>query len=168
MSRRPSWRTVSSTRRRSSSVWRTLVGTAIARRPVFANSARASSRASGLRAAIATSAPCSARPSAMERPMPRLPPVTMATLPAREKSATGMSPTKLAALHPGFEILGEARVGVGDPPELRPDVGDEHLLEARADALAEQADRAQGRDHEAAHGAAPAAALLDRLDHLLA
>src|SRR5262245_35103079 len=68
----------------------------MARRPVFESSARASSSASGLRAAIATSAPCSASPSAMERPMPRLPPVTMATLPASEKSAMGMR-ARLAA-----------------------------------------------------------------------
>src|SRR5262245_33773029 len=115
MSRRPSWRTVSSTSRRSSSAWRTLVGTAIERRPVFRSSVRASSSASGLRAAIATSAPCSASPIAMERPMPRLPPVTMATLPAREKSAMGMR-ARLAALEPGFE-----QPGVAAGPMQRPD-----------------------------------------------
>src|SRR5467141_2052930 len=90
MSTRPSCDTVWSTSARSSSTRRTLVGTAIARRPVALTAEVASASASGLRAAIATSAPCSASAMAIERPMPRLPPVTIATLPVSEKSAIGI------------------------------------------------------------------------------
>src|SRR5262245_9201105 len=107
-STRPSsWR-VASTRFRSSSLRRTLVGTASARRPSARTASAVSARASGLRAAIATSAPASARPSATDRPIPRLPPVTMATLPASEKSAIGMRRSSVPD-GPGGAMVAAAR-----------------------------------------------------------
>ena len=66
----------------------TSVGTATARPPADWISFAARSRASGLRAARATDAPAAANAVAMARPMPRLPPVTMATWPSSEKSGT--------------------------------------------------------------------------------
>ena len=50
-----------------------------------ANSATAASFLAALRPATTTTAPHSARPRAMPRPMPPLPPVTTATLPVRSK-----------------------------------------------------------------------------------
>src|SRR3984957_15047804 len=56
---------------------------AIAGTPVFSSIASVSRLRSSLRARIATDAPASARPSAIPRPMPPLPPVTTATLPLK-------------------------------------------------------------------------------------
>src|SRR5580700_68976 len=56
---------------------------AIAGTPVFSSCASVSRLRSSLRARIATDAPASARPSAIPRPMPPLPPVTTATLPLK-------------------------------------------------------------------------------------
>ena len=57
--------------------------TARARPPASSSSAAAAAFFSSLRAAMATVAPAAARPRANPRPMPLLPPVTMATLPLR-------------------------------------------------------------------------------------
>ena len=59
------------------------VGTASASPPASAISATARSQASALRLATTNLAPWAAKPWAMDRPMPRLPPVTMATRPER-------------------------------------------------------------------------------------
>ena len=53
--------------------------------PMSLSSAAVSSQASALRAVMYTSAPADTKPSAIMRPMPRLPPVTTAVLPATEK-----------------------------------------------------------------------------------
>ena len=58
-------------------------GTASASLPASAISATARSQASALRLATTTLAPWAAKPWAMDSPMPRLPPVTMATRPDR-------------------------------------------------------------------------------------
>src|SRR2546427_1453862 len=112
MSTRPSCASVWSTSPRSSSIRRTLVGTAIARRPVANTAAVASASASGLRAAIATSAPCSASAIAIERPMPRLPPVTIATLPAREKSAIAIGDLRVRSARKSRRHFAELDLGL--------------------------------------------------------
>jgi hypothetical protein len=58
------------------------VGSAWAVTPRAAISARVASSASAPRAQMDTAAPCAAKPSAMDRPMPLLPPATSTRLPA--------------------------------------------------------------------------------------
>src|SRR5665213_3147293 len=71
----------------------TSVVTAMALTPCWRNSAMAASDFASLRAATAISAPAAASPRAMPRPMPPLPPVTIATLPLRSNSfVIGVSP----------------------------------------------------------------------------
>ncbi len=78
-----------------------LAGTAMAAPGCLALMAAAtSSQGPGLREEIVTLAPCSAMRSAMALPMPRVEPVTMATLPVRSKSSMAQSlkhPFDLAA-----------------------------------------------------------------------
>src|SRR5262245_7999888 len=63
----------------------TSVATAIAFTPRFRKSSTAAADFASLRPTTAMSAPASASPRAMPRPMPPLPPVTIATLPVRSK-----------------------------------------------------------------------------------
>src|SRR5689334_3352398 len=64
----------------------TSVATAIALTPRLYRSSTALADFASLRPTTAISAPASASPRAMPRPMPPLPPVTIATLPLRSKS----------------------------------------------------------------------------------
>src|SRR5262245_61548581 len=76
--------------------------TAIADAPFCRIAAATSSQAARLRAEIATLAPASANASAIARPMPRLEPVTIATLPVRSKSFT-TDRSQQENRHPGEE-----------------------------------------------------------------
>src|SRR3954447_22605572 len=60
-------------------------GTPSAGRPRALSASAVSAHASGFRDATTTVAPARARPSAMARPIPLVPTVTMATRPSREK-----------------------------------------------------------------------------------
>jgi len=62
-------------------------GTARACPPAVSISLTAAAQASALRLATTTLAPARAKPLAMARPMPRLPPVTMATRPVRSNES---------------------------------------------------------------------------------
>src|SRR5882672_7481494 len=86
MSIRPSSRTVRSTMVATADLSVTSAGTDIALTPRCLRSATAAFDFASLRPTIAMSAPASASPHAMPRPMPPLPPVTIATLPLRSKS----------------------------------------------------------------------------------
>ena len=92
ISSRPRSFTVRSTSSFTASSCRT--STAMARdwRPSFLISAATGSRFSSLRLAMTTSAPARANSSAMERPMPTPPPVTMATLFSIENGDAVMTP----------------------------------------------------------------------------
>src|SRR5215469_5328813 len=74
--------------------------TAIASPPAARIAPATSSQGARLRAEIVTLAPASARHSAIARPMPRLAPVTIATLPARSKSRIA-APSQQEIGHPG-------------------------------------------------------------------
>ena len=92
----PSSEIVRSTRACSWSLWPMWhgMGSAAPGRSRLMSSA-AASHASGVRLDTTTRAPCSARRRAMARPMPRVDPVTTATLPVRSKSpppARGSAP----------------------------------------------------------------------------
>src|SRR5208282_2315019 len=79
----PSLRSTCSIAGRSSSRRVTSSGIAIAGTPALASSSTTARFFSSLRARIATAAPASARPSAIPRPIPPLPPVTTATSPLK-------------------------------------------------------------------------------------
>ena len=78
----PSSRTVSATQRSMSSGRVTSATTGSAVPPGFSISAATASSLASVRPASATAAPSAARASAMPRPMPCPPPVTMARLPS--------------------------------------------------------------------------------------
>ena len=59
--------------------------------PWAARWASVSAQASGLRLATTTPAPAAPNPSAIARPIPRVPPVTMATRPVRSNSRLSFS-----------------------------------------------------------------------------
>ena len=61
--------------------------------PFFESSAATSAQASALRDEMYTAAPASTNPSAIIRPMPRVPPVTSAVLPAMEKRSEALMAT---------------------------------------------------------------------------
>jgi hypothetical protein len=86
MSRRPKRVTVASTSARTGASSPRCVGTPIASPPRDSSCAAVSAHASGLRLATATRAPAATSPSATARPMPRVPPVTIATRPERSNS----------------------------------------------------------------------------------
>src|SRR6185436_11102280 len=90
MSTRPHLATVASTRALSSSLRETLQGLAITSKPCFSNSARTASQASALRLETTTLQPARASSSAMDLPIPRVEPVTMATLPLRSNNDLDM------------------------------------------------------------------------------
>ena len=75
------------TRAAISSILPTCVATAIDIRPRLLISVATSSRSGSFLLVTTTSAPNLANPTAMAFPMPRLPPVTSATLPASEKTS---------------------------------------------------------------------------------
>jgi hypothetical protein len=89
MSRPPNALTVSAIMRRTWSPSFTSAASATARPPSPSSSASAAAFFASLRPAIATSAPARAKPLAMPRPMPPLPPVTSATLPLRSNGFMG-------------------------------------------------------------------------------
>ena len=106
-SHRPYSEYTASTRLSQSSHRPTWQATGMARRPVAAAiSPAAASQLSNFRLAITTSAPADARPSAMARPIPRLPPVMTATLPRRSKSSSGVC---IAPLLTSTPTCGETR-----------------------------------------------------------
>src|SRR5450755_995665 len=86
MSIRPSSRNVRSTMAVTAALSVTSATTDIVLTPCPPSSATAASDFVSLRPTIATLAPASASPRAMPRPMPPLPPVTIATLPPRSNS----------------------------------------------------------------------------------
>ena len=99
MSRRPNRSTVRSTRLSMAAMSAMWVGTPRASPPISLRWASVTSQASALRLPTATLAPAACRPSAMARPMPRVPPVTIATRPVRScrlasfcRSMTGSCP----------------------------------------------------------------------------
>src|SRR5271168_667774 len=113
-----------------------------ARRPLASTSAATASQAFSLRLVTTTSAPASAKASTMERPSPRLPPVTRATLPASGPaggaSVTTRTPSSKKRRHGVGDGLAHRDVeglvwpvGVGARPE---DTG-RHELGAREPAL---------------------------------
>ena len=83
--------------------------TDIALTPRARKSAAAASDFASLRPTTATSAPASASPRAMPRPMPPLPPVTMATLPARSKSLVAIFDVLVASSNACRARSGRAR-----------------------------------------------------------
>src|SRR5665213_2088937 len=91
MSMRPSSRLTRSTMAATAALSVTSVMTEIAFTPCCRSSATASFDFASLRATIAIAAPASANPRAMPRPIPPLPPVTIATLPVRSNSFAVMS-----------------------------------------------------------------------------
>ena len=86
MSRRPKRSTVRSTSAWTASSSPMCVGTPMAWPPAAVSAASASAHESALRLATATLAPAATKPSAIDRPMPRVPPVTIATRPVRSNS----------------------------------------------------------------------------------
>src|SRR5262245_16417697 len=86
MSRRPKRSTVRSTSGRSAASSPRCVGTPSASPPMPTRWRSVSAQASGLRLATTTFAPAATKPSAIARPIPRVPPVTIATRPPRSKS----------------------------------------------------------------------------------
>src|SRR5262245_40993538 len=86
MSIRPSSRPTRSIMEATPALSVTSVATAIAFTPRLRRSSTAAADLASLRPTTAISAPASASPRAMPRPMPPLPPVTIATLPERSKS----------------------------------------------------------------------------------
>src|SRR3954447_16116519 len=91
-SSRPNSSRAASSSGSSSSQWPTWQPRPITRRPVSAAiSAAAASQASALRLAIITSAPARARPRAISRPSPRLPPVTRAVRPTSSNTGGSLS-----------------------------------------------------------------------------
>src|SRR5262245_9331163 len=94
-SRRPRSRTVRSTSAFTASSCRTSMATANDRRPSLAISAVTGSRFSILRLATTTSAPARANSTAIERPMPTPPPVTMAILFSSENGDGTMTSPRL-------------------------------------------------------------------------
>ena len=86
MSTRPQLATVLSTSACSSSLRDTLQGWAITSKPCFSNSARTASQASALRLETTTLQPARASSSAMDLPMPRVEPVTIATRPFKSNN----------------------------------------------------------------------------------
>ena len=91
-SRRPISFAVRSTSDLTASSWRTSTASQNERRPSFLISSTTGSRFSFLRLQITTSAPALANSTAMERPMPTPPPVTMATFFSRENGDAAMVP----------------------------------------------------------------------------
>ena len=74
----------------------TWVGTAYAEPPAAVISSTVDSHASAFRLATTTCAPSDANPSEIARPMPLLPPVTIATRPAMSNELiTGSTPDKV-------------------------------------------------------------------------
>src|SRR5215472_10690945 len=92
MSTRPISFAVRSTRPLTASSWRTSTTSQKERCPSFLISSTTGSRFSFLRLQITTSAPALANSTAMERPMPTPPPVTMATFFSRENGDAAMTP----------------------------------------------------------------------------
>ena len=91
MSQRPKCSSTVSASRLHSSHLPTWVPTASVRRPVLsAISSATASQLSSLRLAMTTSAPCSAKATAIALPMPRLPPVMTATLSVRSGPSIGI------------------------------------------------------------------------------
>src|SRR6266511_1100964 len=125
-SRRPKSLTVRSTSPFTASSCRT--STAMARdwRPSFLISAATGSRFSSLRLATTTSAPARANSSAMERPMPTPPPVTMATLFSIENGDAAMTPPVVVLLPRG---RGQGDRAAGETTRLYPG-GGRRALEA--------------------------------------
>src|SRR5581483_6979418 len=105
MSRRPKASIVCATARSMSSARPAWAGAAMAVPPPAVISSTTAWQASGLREQTATWPPAWAKARAMARPMPRLPPVTRAARPCREKrSSTDTVTTILAG--GGFSGLG--------------------------------------------------------------
>src|SRR4030095_1380607 len=92
MSTRPMSFAVRSTSPLTASSWRTSTASQKERRPSFLISSTTGSRFSFLRLQITTSAPARANSTAMERPIPTPPPVTMATFFSSENGDTAMVP----------------------------------------------------------------------------
>src|ERR1700737_1789780 len=97
---RPNSRTVRSTISATAALSVTSAGTDIALAPCCLSSATAATDFASLRPTMAMPAPASASPRAMPRPMPPLPPVTIATLPPRSNSVVFMDdiPDECSAL----------------------------------------------------------------------
>src|SRR5262245_24139984 len=100
MSRRPISFAVRSTSAFTASSWRTSTTSQKERRPSFLISSTTGSRFSFLRLQITTSAPARANSTAMERPMPTPPPVTMATFFSSENGDAAMTPPALPSPSP--------------------------------------------------------------------
>src|SRR3954462_11228242 len=101
MSIRPSSLAVRATMPATAALSVTSAATAIALTPCRFSSATAAADFVSLRPTMAMSAPASASPRAMPSPIPPLPPVTIATLPRRSKSAVVIAGVPLAMPGPG-------------------------------------------------------------------
>src|SRR5579875_1934324 len=90
------------------------------------------SHASGLRLETTTRAPCWARRSAIARPMPRLDPVTTATLPVRSNSVLRIGPLRamLAQFQPAELVAVHLVRPVDDAQRARgaPHIGQAKIL----------------------------------------
>src|SRR6266542_5780304 len=146
-SRRPNAVRVASTRWATDSELIVSATTGMMRRPVSCVRAlAASSRAWRCRAQMATSTPSDARAWAIARPMPRLPPVTIATRPASPRSIVGSA-------QPGNDLFGEQShragdAGIGDPAagvHPRREAGEADLLAQREETLGDRLRRAEDR-----------------------
>src|SRR5262250_551425 len=142
MSTRPISFAVRSTRPLTASSWRTSTASQKERRPSFLISSTTGSRFSFLRLQITTSAPALANSTAMERPIPTPPPVTMATFFSRENGDAAMMPPARDPLSPRGRGQGEG--WVHEPRGLYPSPG-RRALEAHGCAHARMHEAQSGR-----------------------
>src|SRR3954470_8441541 len=107
-----------------------LAATALASPPLALMPFTTSSQAGSLRLDTTTLAPCAAICSQIERPMPRLPPVTTATLPERSNIVESVISASLSPLgQPGIarvhsRLVGKRSLpvaGIATPPSHDPD-----------------------------------------------
>src|SRR5687767_12615420 len=164
--------TVFATIRSTSAFTEVSTFSASALRPSAVASAAVFSTSASVRLTATTSAPCSARPSAIVLPRPRPAPVTMATLPVRSKSllmATCLSCGDRRRRHPRAPVAAQLPDVHGHDDEPEPD---DDLAEGRQPGRVEHGDdvlreaRALEHDHEdgrAPHGPAHGAGTAD--DH---
>src|SRR6266704_186801 len=123
MSIRPSSRTVRSTMVATADLSVTSAVTDMALTPRCLRSATAAFDFASLRPTIATAAPDSASPHAIPRPMPPLPPVTIATLPLRSKSPVFMIVIQIVFADGVWPRRERARLALALPDQDQADRG---------------------------------------------
>ena len=81
--------------------------------PLAESSAATSAQASALRDEMVTAAPASTNPSAIILPMPRVPPVTRAVLPAIEKRSDALTRSLWSGMSRDGQCDGAAQDDIG-------------------------------------------------------